>query len=88
MRFNINSCICYKGLLVLRKNLYMGMNEVGDLTRVPMFGKSLPFDSDTSICRKKVLFRYKMGSYLRNMRYNNRTMKMCMMDWIPILYVG
>ena len=26
-------------------------NGEGDLTRVPMFGKSLPFSNDTSSCR-------------------------------------
>jgi hypothetical protein len=34
-------------------------NGEEDLTRVPMFGKSLPFDNDTSYSRWKVLCRKK-----------------------------
>jgi hypothetical protein len=49
---NINSCISYKGLPILRKIISAwAPNEAGDLTRAPMFGKSLPFDNDTSSCR-------------------------------------
>jgi hypothetical protein len=52
MRFNIKSCISYKGLPVLRTKISAwAPNEAEDLTRVPMFGKSLPFDNDTSSCR-------------------------------------
>jgi len=56
MRLNIKSCISYKELPVLQKKSLRGhQNEEKDITRVPMFGKSLPLDNDTSDSIWKVL---------------------------------
>jgi hypothetical protein len=45
----------------MKKIFAWAPNEVEDLTWVPMFGKSLPFDNDTSSSGKKVMFCQKKG---------------------------
>jgi hypothetical protein len=60
MRLSIKSCTSYNGLSILWKKISAwAPNEAGDLTRVPMFGKSLPLDNDTAYSRWKVLCRNK-----------------------------
>jgi hypothetical protein len=52
-------------------------NEKSVLTRVPMFGKSLPLNNDTSSSNKKVMCRYQMGLYLGHMNHGHKIMKKC-----------
>jgi len=48
----MKSCISYKGISLLRTKISAwALNEEENLTRVPMFGKYIPFDNDTSSCR-------------------------------------
>jgi hypothetical protein len=81
MRFKEKPYISYKGLPVLRTKIYAWeSNGAKDLTRAPMFSKSLPFNNDTSNCTKKVVCNYKMGLYLRHMNCSHRNIQMCTMD--------
>jgi hypothetical protein len=58
----------------------------GDLIRAPMFGKSLPFISDTTYNRRKVLCHNKWVRTEGVKNGSRRIMQKCKMEWIPILY--
>jgi hypothetical protein len=53
----------------------LATNDKSVITRVPMFGKSLPLNSDTSSSSKNIMCRYQMGSYLGHMKHGHKIMQ-------------
>jgi hypothetical protein len=50
-------------------------NDKSVLTRIPMFGKSLPFNNDTSSSNKMVMCCYQMGLYLGHMNHGHKMLQ-------------